>query len=72
MISSSKYKLYEDCELKPAGQIIGGAGELIIANFGSEGNLLQDGDGQVIPAHSVAAARFGRSSRATSSTLKSP
>ncbi len=40
----SKYKLYEDCELKPAGQIIGGAGELVISNFGSEGRLLKDGD----------------------------
>ena len=40
----SKYKLYEDCELKPAGQLIGGAGELVIANFGGEGRLLQDGD----------------------------
>jgi len=40
----SKYELYEDCELMPASQLIGGAGELMITNFGSEGKLLQDGD----------------------------
>lgn len=40
----SKYQLYEDCQLKPAGQMIGGAGELMITNFGSNGKLLKDGD----------------------------
>ncbi len=40
----SKYELYEDCELTPASQLIGGAGELMITNFGSKGKLLQDGD----------------------------
>ncbi len=40
----SKYELYKDCELTPAGQPIGGAGELMITKFGSEGELLKDGD----------------------------
>ncbi|MCK4850658.1 MAG: hypothetical protein KAT11_04860 [Phycisphaerae bacterium] len=40
----SKYELYEDCELTPASQLIGGAGELLISDFGSKGKLLQDGD----------------------------
>ena len=40
----SKYELYKDCELTPAAQPIGGAGELMITNFGSNGDLLKDGD----------------------------
>ena len=40
----SKYELYEDCELTPTSQLIGGAGDLVISDFGSEGKLLQDGD----------------------------
>ena len=38
----SKYQLREDCTLKPLGQLIGGAGELLIIDMGA-GELLQDG-----------------------------
>ena len=40
----SKYELYEDCKLTPSSELIGGAGELIITDLGSQGKLLQDGD----------------------------
>ena len=39
----SKYMLREDCKLKPSSQLIGGAGELIIADIGCKGEFLKDG-----------------------------
>ena len=41
-IVPGKYLLREDCKLTPAGQLIGGAGELVILDLG-RGELLQDG-----------------------------
>ena len=39
-----KYELRADCELTPAAQLIGGAGELMITKLGSKGEVLKDGD----------------------------
>lgn len=37
-----KYQLRDDCKLVPDSQLIGGAGQLVIADVGQEGQLLQD------------------------------
>ncbi len=40
----SKYELRDDCKLIPSSQLIGGAGELVIADIGLNGNIIKNGN----------------------------